>query len=90
MTAALESLLVVSLEQAVAKDTPDVLTARLGKTGTVWTRLSGVYGLSRHSRLRGVTVETSPGPVRWDGEEQSARHVPDLGTSDAVIRAEFQ
>lgn len=79
-----------------AADIPDALIARLEKAGTAWATLNGVDGLSRHSQLRRVTVDTPSGPVavpaspvRWDDEEPNARPVPGLGANDATIRAEF-
>ena len=75
---------------------PDALIARLEAAGTAWARLNGVDGLSRHSQLRRVTVDTPTGPVelpappvQWDGEDASALPVPALGADDDAIRAEF-
>ena len=79
-----------------AAATPETLIARLQEAGTAWARLNGVDGLSRHSQLRRITVDTPTGPVdlpappvRWDGEEPDTRAVPGLGFDDAAIRAEF-
>nr|WP_301287340.1 CaiB/BaiF CoA-transferase family protein [Sphingobium sp. OAS761] len=75
---------------------PDMLIDRLERAGTAWARLNGVDGLSRHSQLRRVTVETESGPARvpapparWDGDEYPALPVPALGAHDVAIRAEF-
>jgi len=83
--------------QRFAADMPDALIGRLEKAGTAWARLNGVDGLSRHSQLRRVTVDTPSGPVsvpappiRWDGEEPRSRPVPALGANDAEVRAEFK
>jgi len=72
------------------------LIARFDAAGTAWGRLNGVEGLSDHTQLRRVDVDTPSGPVslpappaRWDGGAPSARAVPGLGQHDDAIRAEF-
>lgn len=72
------------------------LMARFEAARTAWARLNGVDGLSAHSQLRRVEVETPTGPVslpappaHWDGEAPPAGPVPALGAHDAAIRAEF-
>ncbi|WP_336951527.1 CaiB/BaiF CoA-transferase family protein [Sphingobium aromaticivastans] len=74
----------------------DELIVRCEAAGTAWARLNGVDGLSAHSQLRRVEVETPTGPaavpaspIRWDGEAPAARPVPALGAHDESIRSEF-
>lgn len=79
-----------------AELTGDQLISRLDIAGTAWGRLNGVDGLSRHTQLRRVTVDTPTGPVslpappaRWDSAAPSANAVPGLGEHDVAIRTEF-
>lgn len=74
----------------------EVLIARFEAAGTAWARLNGVDGLSTHSQLRRVEVQTPSGPVRLPappariaGEVPSAGAVPGLGADSDAIRREF-
>lgn len=75
---------------------PDALIARFELAKTAWARLNDVDGLSGHSALRRVEVETPGGPVRLPappsrvvGAAPSALPVPALGAHDAAVRIEF-
>ncbi len=81
---------------AFAALSPDELIARFQVAKTAWARLNGVDGLSCHSALRRVEVETPSGPValpappaRVAGVMPSGLPVPALGAHDAAVRAEF-
>jgi crotonobetainyl-CoA:carnitine CoA-transferase CaiB-like acyl-CoA transferase len=72
------------------------LIARLTEAGTAWSRLNGVDGLSAHSQLRRIIVETPDGPVtmpaspvrRSNGSAQPGS-VPAIGAHNRAIREEF-
>lgn len=75
---------------------PAALIERFNTAKTAWARLNGVDGLSVHTALRRVEVETSTGPVhlpappaRVAGMVPSALPVPAIGQHDAQVRAEF-
>lgn len=89
---ALEALVAAIFE----RQTSGFLIRRLNEAGTAWGRLNGVDGLSSHSQLRRVSVDTPSGPVllpappaRWHGSAPSTFAVPSLGEHDRSLRAEF-
>jgi itaconate CoA-transferase len=74
----------------------DALIERFERAGTAWARLNGIDGLSAHTQLRRVEVETPTGPVklpappaRIAGQEPFSALVPALGANGTAIRGEF-
>ncbi len=72
------------------------LIDRFERAGTAWARLNGVDGLSGHTQLRRVEVQTPSGPVtlpappaRIAGQAAFAAPVPALDEHGAAIRSEF-
>jgi itaconate CoA-transferase len=89
-----------ALDDQIAHDfaalPPAELIARLEAGAIAWARLNGVDGLSAHSQLRRVEVESPSGPVRlpaspirWNAEAAAGGPVPGLHEHDAKVRAEF-
>jgi itaconate CoA-transferase len=71
--------------------------ARLEQGNIAWARLNEVDGLSAHTQLRRIQVDTPTGPAaipappaRWNGEEPRGLPVPGLHAHDAAVRAEFR
>jgi len=72
------------------------LIERFERAGTAWARLNGVDGLSAHTQLRRIDIETPTGPValpappaRFSGQAPFSAPVPALGAHSAAIRSEF-
>ncbi|GMQ96265.1 MAG: CaiB/BaiF CoA-transferase family protein [Gammaproteobacteria bacterium] len=74
----------------------DALVACLRENGIAFGEVNDVAGLSGHSALERVTVETAGGcvsmaspPASVGGEDYAPRPVPTLGEHSEAIRAEF-
>lgn len=85
-----------AINSVFAQHDSATLIKRCEAAGTAWARLNEVDGLSAHSQLRRIEVETPTGlvalpasPVRWNDEAPQALPVPALGADDAAVRSEF-